>query len=102
MNVPALQTSGAEGVEFQVVGNDLEFGDIAPFQLAEGGDKVYLPAVRTWVRKLGPTPAPITRYSPDRPLAQARYRGSTPVDADAQTVIDILAMRRGIETLFED
>lgn len=36
MSVPALQTSGAEGVEFQVVGSDLEFGDIAPFQLALG------------------------------------------------------------------
>ncbi|MGC9025789.1 MAG: transposase [Chloroflexia bacterium] len=68
----------------------------------EGGRKVYVHAMRTWVRKLGPTLVLITRESLSQPLAQARYWGSTLVDADAQTVINILAVRWDIETLFED
>ena len=68
----------------------------------EGGHKVYVHTVRTWVRKLGPTLVLITRTSLDQPLAQVRYWGSTLVDADAQAVIDILALRWDIETLFED
>ena len=74
----------------------------ATWPAQEGGHKVYVHAVRTWVRKLGPTLVLITRYSLDQPVARARYWGSTLVDADAQTVIDILATRWDIETLFED
>ncbi|GIW00690.1 hypothetical protein [Roseiflexus sp.] len=68
----------------------------------EGGRKVYVHAMRTWVRKIGPTLAPITRERLSQPLAQARSWGSTLVDADAQTVITILSVRWDIETLFED
>lgn len=68
----------------------------------KGGHKVYVHAMRTWVRKLGPTLVLITRESLSQPLDQARYWGSTLVKADAQTVINILAVRWDIETLFED
>jgi len=68
----------------------------------QGGHLVYVHAVRTWVRKLGPTLVLITRLSLEEPLEQARYWGSTLVDADAQTVIDILAIRWNIEVFFED
>ena len=54
------------------------------------------------MRKLGPTLVLITRPSPDAPLEQTRYWGCTLVDADAQTVIDILAIRWNIEVFFED
>jgi hypothetical protein len=68
----------------------------------EGGHPVYVHAVRTWVRKLGPTLVLITRESLTQPLAEARYWGSTLLNADAQTVIHILAVRWEIETLFEN
>lgn len=74
----------------------------AAWPAQQGGHTVYVHVVRTWVRKLGPTLVLITRTSLDQPLAQARYWGSTLVDADAQTVIAILATRWNIETLFED
>lgn len=54
------------------------------------------------MRKLGPTLVLITRLSLDDPLEKARYWGSTLVDADAQTVPNILAMRWDIEVFFED
>lgn len=44
----------------------------------------------------------ITRLSLDEPLEQARYWGSTLVDAAAQTVINILAIRWDIEVWFAD
>jgi hypothetical protein len=68
----------------------------------QGGHTVYVHAVRSWVRKLGPTLVLITRLSLDQPLKQARYWGSTLVNAVAQTVIDILAIRWDIEVFFED
>lgn len=68
----------------------------------QGGRTVYAHAVRTWVRKLGPTLVLITRESLTQPLAEARYWGSTLLTADAQTVINALAMRWEIETLFEN
>ncbi len=68
----------------------------------QGGRVVYVHAVCTWVRKLGPTLVLITRLSLDEPLDQARYWGSTLVGADAQTVINILAVRWDVEVLFED
>lgn len=68
----------------------------------QGGHTVYVHAVRTWVRKLGPTLVLIIRLSLDDPLEKARYWGSTLVDADPQTVINILAIRWDIEVFFED
>jgi hypothetical protein len=76
--------------------------DEAIWPSQQGGHTVYVHAVPTWVRKLGPTLVLITRLSLDDPLEKARYWGSTLVDADAQTVIDILAIRWGIEVFFED
>jgi len=68
----------------------------------QGGHTVYVHAIRTWVRKLGPTLLLITRLSLDQPLKRARYWGSTLVEADAQTVINALAIRWDIEVFFED
>jgi len=68
----------------------------------QGGHTVYVHAVRTWVRKLGPTLVLITRLSLDGPLERARYWGSTLLEADAQTVINVLAIRWSIEVFFED
>jgi hypothetical protein len=68
----------------------------------QGGHPVFVHAVSTWVRKLGPTLLVITRLSLDESLSKAYYWGSTLVDADAQTVINVLAVRWSIETLFED
>ena len=44
----------------------------------------------------------ITPLSLDDPLETARYWGSTLLDAGAQTVINIIAVRRNIEVFFED
>jgi len=63
---------------------------------------VYAHAVRTWVRKLGPTLVLLTRQSLSQPLDQARYWGSTLLNADAQRVVHLLAVRWDMETLFED
>lgn len=68
----------------------------------QGGHTVYVHAVQTWVRKLGPTLLLITRLSLDEPLEQARYWGSTLVEAEAPAVVDILAVRWDVEVLFED
>ncbi len=68
----------------------------------QGGHIVYVHAIPTWVRKLGPTLLLITRLSLDGPLEQARYWGSTLVEADAQTVVNVLATRWNVEVLFED
>jgi hypothetical protein len=76
--------------------------DEAIWPSQQGGHPVYVHAVRTWVRKLGPTLVLITRPRPDATLEQTRYWGSTLVDADAQTVLDILAIRWNIEVFFED
>lgn len=68
----------------------------------EGGQPVYVHSVRTWIRKLGPTLLLITSHDPFQPGQSIRYWASTLLEADAQTVIDILALRWSIEVLFED
>ena len=68
----------------------------------QGGHTVYVHAVRTWVRKLGPTLVLITRLNPDDPLEKARFWGTTLVNANAQSVTDIVAIRWDVEVLFED
>jgi hypothetical protein len=40
----------------------------------QGGHTVYVHAVRTWVRKLGPTQLLITRLSLDQPLKWTPWR----------------------------
>ena len=67
----------------------------------QGGQTMYAHVVKTWIRKLGPTLLLITRHSLDEPLAQARYWGSTVMELDAQSMVDILAIRWEIETFFE-
>jgi len=67
----------------------------------QGGQKVYVHRVVTWVRKLGPTVVLITCHNLDEPLKSIRYWGSTRLDLDAQSLIDILAIRWDVETFFE-
>lgn len=67
----------------------------------QGGQVMCAHVVQTWIRKLGPTLLLITRHSLDDPLTQTRYWGSTVMDLDAQGMVDILAIRWEIETLFE-
>jgi len=67
----------------------------------QGGQTMYAHLVQTWVRKLGPTLLLITCHNPDEPLKSVRYWGSTVLDLQAQTLVDILAIRWNIETFFE-
>jgi hypothetical protein len=67
----------------------------------QGGQKMYAHIFVTWVRKLGPTLLLITCHDLENPLKSIRYWGSTVLDLDAQTLVDILAERWQIETFFE-
>lgn len=70
---------------------------------SQGGDRpVYVHAVKTWIRKLGPTLLLITCHEPANPGKSLRYWGSTLVEAEPQTLINHLAVRWFIEVLFED
>jgi hypothetical protein len=68
---------------------------------AEGGQKMYAHLLPTWMRKLGPTLLLITCHDPDEPLKTVRYWGSTVLDLNAQDLVNILAIRWEVETLFE-
>lgn len=68
----------------------------------EGGRPVYVHTATTWIRKLGPTLLLITCHDRENPAKSIRYWGSTLLEADAQTVINTLAVRWSIEVLFED
>ena len=68
---------------------------------AEGGQKMYAHLIVTWIRKLGPTLLLITCHDPDEPLKTVRYWGSTVLGLNAQTLVDILAVRWDVETFFE-
>jgi len=68
----------------------------------DGGQKVYAHAVRTFVRKLGPVALLITCHDILEPAKSVRYWGSTLLDADAQTLINVLAIRWNVEVFFED
>ena len=68
----------------------------------EGDRPVYVHTILTWIRKLGPTLLLITCHDPEHPAKSIRYWGSTLLEADAQTVINTLAVRWSIEVLFED
>lgn len=67
----------------------------------EGGQKMYAHLVPTWIRKLGPSLLLITCHNLDEPLKTVRYWGSTVMDLDAQSLVDILAVRWEVETFFE-
>ena len=68
---------------------------------AEGGQKMYAHLLVTWIRKLGPTLLLITCHDPKEPLKTVRYWGSTVMDLDAQTLVDILSVRWEVKTFFE-
>jgi hypothetical protein len=67
----------------------------------QGGQKMYAHLISSWIRKLGPTLVLITCHDLDEPLKSVRYWGSTVLDLEAQTLVDILAERWQIETFFE-
>jgi hypothetical protein len=67
----------------------------------QGGQKMYAHLISSWIRKLGPTLVLITCHDLDEPLKSVRYWGSTVLDLDPQTLVDILAERWQIETFFE-
>lgn len=67
----------------------------------QGGQKMYAHLVPSWVRKLGPTLLLITCYNPDEPLKTVRYWGSTLMDLEAQSLVNILAIRWEVEAFFE-
>jgi hypothetical protein len=70
---------------------------------AQAGDRpVYVHAVKTWIRKLGPTLLLITCHDRTNPGKSLRYWGSTLVDAAPQTLIHQLAVRWHVEVLFEE
>lgn len=68
----------------------------------EGGQKVYAHAIRTHIRKLGPVVLLVTCSDTHAPGKSFRYWGSTLLDADAQTLINVLAIRWNVEVFFED
>jgi hypothetical protein len=67
----------------------------------QGGQKMYVHLVSTWVRKLGPTLLMITCHDLNEPLKTIRYWGSTVLDLDAQALVNILATRWEVEIFFE-
>jgi hypothetical protein len=67
----------------------------------QGGQKWYAHVINTWVHHLGPTLLMITCQDPKQPEHAIRYWGSTLLDLDAQSFIDIMAIRWNIETFFE-
>jgi len=58
--------------------------------------------VRTFVKKLGACQVLIVRARADASLKQTRYFVSILLEADTQTLLDILALRWGIETFLDD
>ncbi len=68
---------------------------------AEGGQKLYAHLLVTWIRKFGPTLLLITCHDPQQPLKTVRYWGSTILDLEAQSLVNILAVRWEVETFFE-
>ena len=65
------------------------------------GQKWHAHIIKIWVRKLGPTLVMIICQDPARPQKSIRYWGSTTLDLDVQSFIDILAIRWNIETFLE-
>lgn len=68
----------------------------------DDGRTVYVQGVRTLVHRLGACQVVIVREKLDAPVEQTRYFATSLLDADAQTIVNVLAARWDIETLFED
>jgi hypothetical protein len=67
-----------------------------------GGRTVYVHCVRTLVHHLGACQVVIVREKPDGSAGHTRYFATTLLDANPQTIVNVLAVRWDIETLFED
>ena len=67
-----------------------------------GGRTVWVHCVRTLVHRLGACQVVIVRAAAGAALEHSRYFASTLVQADAPTIVNVLAVRWDIETLFED
>jgi hypothetical protein len=68
----------------------------------DGGRTVYVHRVRTLVHRLGACQVILVREKPDAAAEQTRYFATTLLEADSQTIVNVLAVRWDIETLFED
>lgn len=69
---------------------------------AQGGNTVFVHRVRTLVKKLGACQVLIVRPSADSSLKQTRYFVSSLLEADTETLLEVLAIRWKIETFFDD
>ena len=68
----------------------------------DGGRTVWVHCVRTLVHRLGACQVVMVREKPDASLEQTRYFATTLLQTDAQAIVNVLAVRWDIETLFED
>jgi DDE superfamily endonuclease len=68
----------------------------------DGGRTIWVHCVRTLVHRLGACQVVIVREKLDASVEQTRYFATSLLDANAQTVVNVLAVRWDIETLFED
>jgi len=53
--------------------------------------------VQTWICKLGPTQLLITCHDKETPAKSIRYWGTTFLEANAQSVLRVLAVRWSVE-----
>lgn len=68
----------------------------------DGGRTVWVYCIRTIVHRLGACQVVIVREKQDAAPEQTRYFATSLLEADAQTIVNVLAVRWDIETLFED
>ena len=69
---------------------------------ASGGTRVFVHRVRTIVRKLGACQVLVVRHTADAPVKQTRYFVTSLLEADTETILNVLAIRWKIETFFDD
>lgn len=69
---------------------------------AGGGHVLWVHCRRTLVRKLGACQVLCVKRTPDAPAEKTTFYVSSLLDADAQTLVNILAVRWQIETFFAD
>jgi len=68
----------------------------------EGGQTVYAQLVRTKVKKLGACQVLIVKTSPDEPGEKARFYITTCLSGTLEQVVQAMALRWTVETLFAD
>ena len=69
---------------------------------ASGGTTMYVHRVRTLVKKLGACQILVVRHTADASVKQTRYFVTSLLDAETDTILNILAIRWKIETFFDD